>query len=114
MGISQTVARWLKSQGHDTVHLNDENLNELPDQNILEKAIEEKRIVLTTDMDFGHLLAFNKTERAQVVQFRTSVFTSAFIREKLELLLNSYENQLEGEFIITVEDNRIRFRQLPI
>ena len=109
MGISQTVAIWLKSQQHEAVHLNDENLYKLQDISILEKAVNEKRIILTTDMDFGQLLAINKSQQAPVIQFRTSVFTPAKIREKLELLFKEFADQLESDFII-----RIRFRKLPI
>ena len=114
MGISQSVALWLKSQGHDAVHLNDENLYALEDKLILEKAINEERIILTTDMDFSQILALNNSIQAAVIQFRTSVFTPINIRIKLELVFHDFSDQLEGDFILTVEDSRIRFRKLPI
>ena len=114
MGIPQSTASRLKSQGHDAIHLNDENLFKLKDNFILEKTLHEKRIVLTTDMDFGHLLAFNKSMQVSVIQFRTSSFTPLNIRNKLELLFEQLTNQLNDGFIVTVEDNRIRFRKLPI
>lgn len=114
MGISQSISLWLKYQGHDAVHLNDEGLFKLPDLSIIEKAILEKRIIVTTDMDFGHLLALNKSHEVSVIQFRTSTFTSANIRNKLETLFEGFANQLDGDFIITIEDNRTRFRKLPI
>jgi len=114
MGISQSVASWLKNIGHDAVHLNDESLHQLKDLSILEKAIAEKRTVITTDMDFGQLLAFSKHSRASVIQFRTSIFTPLNIREKLELVFERFSDQLDEGYIITVEDNRIRFRKLPI
>jgi len=114
MGIAQSVASWLKSQGHDAIHLNDESLNKLVDISILEKAIDEERVIITTDMDFGQLLAFNKFKQASVIQFRTSVFTPGNIRQKLELVFDGFTDQLDENFIITIEDNRIRFRKLPI
>ena len=114
MGIAQSISLWLKSEGHDAIHLNDEGLYKLPDISIIEKAVTEKRIILTTDMDFGQLLAFNKSHKISVIQFRTSTFTPANIRNKLELLFEEFSNQLDGDFIITVEDNRTRFRKLPI
>ncbi|WP_295672705.1 DUF5615 family PIN-like protein [uncultured Mucilaginibacter sp.] len=114
MGIAQSVALWLNSQGHNAVHLNDENLYHLPDTLIIEKAIAENRIILTSDMDFGHLLAFNQSQMVSVIQFRTSVFTLENIRTKLEHLFETFSNQLEGNFIITIEDSRIRHRKLPI
>lgn len=114
MGISQRVALWLRDCKHDAIHLNDENLYNLPDKLIIEKAVKEKRIILTADMDFGQLLAFNKLQQASVIQFRVSDFTPVNIQSKLELLFDKFEEQLDSDFLITVEDNRIRFRKLPI
>jgi predicted nuclease of predicted toxin-antitoxin system len=114
MGIAESVASWLKSLGHEAIHLNDQSLNQLEDFAILEKAIEEKRIIITTDMDFGQLLAFSKHTLASVIQFRTSVFTPDNIRQKLQLVFDGFSNNLEEGFIMTVEDHRIRFRKLPV
>ena len=114
MGIAQSVSSWLNSQGYDSIHLNDQDLYKLPDISIIEKALSEKRIILTTDMDFGQLLAFNKSHKVSVIQFRTSTFTPSNIRNKLELLFEEFSNKLDDDFIITIEDNRTRFRKLPI
>jgi predicted nuclease of predicted toxin-antitoxin system len=114
MGIAAKVALWLKTLDHDAIHLNDEGLFQLQDKQIIEKAVQEKRIILTSDMDFGHILSLNHISSVSVIQFRTSDFTPNNIIAKLELLFIKFANQLDGEFIITVEDNRIRFRKLPI
>ena len=58
MGVSTRTVAWLRSTGHDAVHLLDEGLYRLPDSQILAKAREEARIVLTMDLDFGRLLAY--------------------------------------------------------
>jgi len=113
MGISQSVATWLRNLGHDAVHLNDEKLFKLPDNLILEKAIEENRIIVTTDMDFGQLLALNKHLLASIIQFRTSSFTSSDIRNNLELFFERFSNESDEKFIVTFEDTRIRYRKLP-
>jgi predicted nuclease of predicted toxin-antitoxin system len=96
MGISQSVASWLKSRGHEAVHLNDEGLFKLEDSFILEKAINENRIILTTDLDFGQLLAINRLTKPAVIQFRTSDFSHVTVRKKLELLFEDFSNQLDG------------------
>jgi predicted nuclease of predicted toxin-antitoxin system len=114
MGIAQSVSLWLKGRGHDALHLNDEGLYKLEDRYILEKAINENRIILTTDMDFGQLLAIDKLTRPAVIQFRTSDFSSLTILKKLELLFEDFSSRLNEEFIITIEDYRIRYRRLPI
>jgi predicted nuclease of predicted toxin-antitoxin system len=114
MGISQSVSSWLKGQGHDALHLNDEGLYKLEDRFIMEKAISENRVILTTDMDFGQLLAINRSKKPAVIQFRTSDFSPGTIRKNLELLFENFSHQLNEDFIITIEDNRIRYRKLPI
>jgi predicted nuclease of predicted toxin-antitoxin system len=60
MGISNRVILWLRKQGHDAVHLRDEGLQRLPNGQIFRKAIEENRIVLTFDLDFGEITTLSK------------------------------------------------------
>jgi predicted nuclease of predicted toxin-antitoxin system len=114
MGIAQSVALWLRSMGHDATHLNDEDLYKLPDKLIIEKAIIENRIILTLDMDFGQLMALDKSKQTSIIQFRTSEFTSVNIKNKLDLFFAQFNDQLDDAFIITIEDNRIRYRKLPL
>ena len=57
MGVSQQVVEWLRTHGHDAVHLRDEGLQRLPNGEIFQKAAREQRIVLTFDLDFGEILA---------------------------------------------------------
>ncbi len=56
MGISLRTVSWLRSDGYDVVHLRDEGLQRLPDNEILIKARTEGRILLTIDLDFAQLL----------------------------------------------------------
>jgi predicted nuclease of predicted toxin-antitoxin system len=59
MGVSLRVVEWLRSSGHDTIHLRDEGLQKMPNGEIFRKAIRERRIVLTFDLDFGEIVAAN-------------------------------------------------------
>ncbi len=114
MGISNKVSDWLKNLEHDAVHLNDLGLHMLPDVEIIKKASEESRIILTADMDFGQLLALTQLSSISVIQFRVTDFTPLNIISKLELLFDKFSGYLETGYILTVEDNRIRSRKLPI
>ena len=46
MGVSMRVVEWLRSSGHDAVHLRDEGLQKLANGEIFRKATREERIVL--------------------------------------------------------------------
>ena len=47
MGLDVRVVSWLRVQGHDAVHLREEGLQRRPNGEIFEKAISERRVILT-------------------------------------------------------------------
>lgn len=51
MGISLRTVSWLREQGYDVVHLRDEGLQTLPDEEILAK-LKRGAIVSVTDRIF--------------------------------------------------------------
>jgi predicted nuclease of predicted toxin-antitoxin system len=51
MGVSMRVVEWLRSVGHDVVHLREQGLQRLPNGDIFQKAADEDRVVLTFDLD---------------------------------------------------------------
>jgi predicted nuclease of predicted toxin-antitoxin system len=57
MPLSPTLAQWLQSQGHDAVHASVLGLDRAPDTDIIERAKNELRIVITADLDYPRLLA---------------------------------------------------------
>jgi predicted nuclease of predicted toxin-antitoxin system len=57
MGVSITTVQALRGAAHDAVHLREEGLIRLPDPDIVAKAAQEQRVVLTFDLDFGDILA---------------------------------------------------------
>ncbi len=70
MGISPKTVNFLKDQGYDAVHLHEQGLDRMPDSDILKKAGNENRVLLTHDLDFGELVAASGTVLPSVVIFR--------------------------------------------
>ena len=62
MGVSITTVQALRVAAHDAVHLREEGLIRLPDPDIVAKAAQEQRVVLTFDLDFGDILAAARIE----------------------------------------------------
>lgn len=50
--ISDELKKLFESSSFDVLDLKEENLRQLPDKQILETAIKEKRIIITHDRDF--------------------------------------------------------------
>lgn len=70
--VSPEVAAGLRDLGHDAVHVSDYGLGTSTDEAILARAQAEGRIVVTSDTDFGELLADSGASEPSVVLFRRS------------------------------------------
>lgn len=114
MGVSQQVVQWLRTNGHDAVHLRDEGLQRLPNGEIFQKAGREQRIVLTFDLDFGELLAGSGGQLISVILFRLRNTRADFVIQRLGEILNASSAELIQGAIVIVEDGRHRVRTLPI
>jgi predicted nuclease of predicted toxin-antitoxin system len=104
----------LRRQGHEAVHLREEQLERLPDSDILEKARRERRIVVTFDLDFGDLLAAGGHLLPSVIIFRLRDQTPSSVTPKLLEIVSHQGGELETGMLIVVEEMRYRVRRLPI
>lgn len=114
MGVSQTVVQSLRESGYDCIHLRDESLQRLPDIEIVEKAKQENRIILTFDLDFANLIAESNTNLPSVIIFRLKNTVPQFVSSRLLNLISEFAEQLNSGAIVTIEDARFRVRQLPL
>lgn len=96
------LAIWLKSRGHDCVHVIDCGWDELTDHEIWSRASAEQRVVISKDQDFVFLSSRpDDTGRLVWVRIgncRNAALTSAFDRV-LEHLLKCFE---EGQRIVEI------------
>jgi predicted nuclease of predicted toxin-antitoxin system len=101
--LSWRIGRDLRAVGHDAVHVADLNLAKAADRVIFERAVSEKRIILTQDSDFGPIHA-SATTRVGVALFklsdgRPSVQAEVFIENTPEL-----EPILEAAGFVIIDD----------
>lgn len=114
MGISLRTVSWLRNCGYDVVHLRDEGLQKLPDNQILIKARTEERILLTIDLDFAQLLAVSGDSLPSVILFRLGNENYDVINERLIQVLSECQEDLAVGSIISVSNETFRVRRLPI
>ena len=116
MGVSPRCVMWLRAQGHDAIHLFEQGLHRLPDNEVLIKAKLEKRVLLTMDLDFSRLLSSaDPDDCPTVVIFRMSDQRPLNVQIKLNAILPIIEESIEhGSVIFSVGDDRVRMRRLPI
>ena len=114
MGVSRKVSGWLHSQGHESSHLGEEGLARLPNGLIFAKAIDENRGILTFDLDFGEIAALAGGRIASVVVFRLQNARAEHVIERLSAVLEKAIEPLKKGAIVTVEETRLRIRELPM
>ena len=114
MGVSLRVVEWLRSSGHDVIHLRDEGLQTLPNGEIFQKALREERIVLTFDLDFGEIVAASGRRSVSVIVFRLRNTRADFVIQRLKAVLGQSTKDMAQGAVVVVEDGRHRVRRLPI
>ncbi len=113
MGVSQSVVEWLRSEGHDAVHLREEGLHRLPDPEVFGKGLEEKRVVITFDLGFGEIVASSR-QMVSVIVYRLRNARASHQVERLESVLSVVSEDLKRGAVVVIEEARHRVRRLPI
>jgi predicted nuclease of predicted toxin-antitoxin system len=105
------LADWLRSRNHDV--LESRTLGADPgDRELLEKAVQQGRILVTIDNDFAQLVYLDRAPHCGIVRLPD---VPAHRRIKLmETLLREYATALESQAIITVRGERVRISKPPV
>lgn len=114
MGVAWRIVEWLRQNSHDAVHLREQNLIRMPDDEIFTKAKREGRVILTFDLDFGEIVAASGKKIPSVITFRLRNTRTPHVIVRLAKVLEDSITALEEGAIITVEESRHRIRSLPV
>jgi len=108
------VGKWLRDRGHDALHLAEQGLERLPDEEIFRKAAAEGRCIVTFDLDFGEIAALTRGAEASVILLRLADPGWERVVERLSSVLAVSAAAIAEGAVITVEEARHRVRSLPI
>ena len=101
------VADWLKSQGHDVTSVFDE-FRGIDDDEIIKMCIDDNRVLVTNDKDFGEKVFREGVFHKGVVLIRLEDERSSSKILVLSKLLQSYSNRLSDSFVVVTE-KQVRF-----
>ena len=104
--MGNKFAALLKESGHDTIFAGN-ILPEAVDVDVLSFAEREKRVLITSDKDFGKLAVQLGRPATGVILFRTLTRDPA---KRVELAKGALE-KAAGAFVV-IEEGRIRVRRL--
>jgi predicted nuclease of predicted toxin-antitoxin system len=107
------VAEGLSAAGHDAVHVSDLGLCGATDIEVMDAAVEEGRVVVSADTDFGELLAKSVRALPSVVLLRRHHDPRSQVAAILGAL-RDVSDALDADAVVVITDDRVRLRSLPI
>ena len=114
MPLSPDLAAWLREQGHNAVHALELELQHAPDVEILMRAKQEARTIVTADLDYPRLLALAQATEPSLILFRDGNWSEADVVARLQEVLHALSDDDIAQSIIVIDRNRVRRRRLPI
>ena len=104
------VVRTLRAAGYDVLAVS-EKFPSASDQEVLKLAVDEKRILLTEDKDFGEWIYAHTQEMYGVVLIRYTANVRSKLGEALNVLVAEHSSDLVTSFTV-LEPGRARIRKI--
>lgn len=112
--LSERLAPLLVDAGHDVVHVAERDLAGRVDDEVLAAAVDEDRVLVSADTDFGELLARTGAVLPSLVLFRQG--NRGPEHQAITLLgnLDEVARDLDAGAIVVFTNDNIRIRKLPV
>ena len=101
-------------EGHDASHVRALGLAGCTDDEVMARALAEERVLVTTDTDFGTILALTGAAGPSVLLLRGVGDSTPERVAALLAVLPRIDDELSQGAVVVVEEDRYRIRYLPI
>ncbi len=108
--VEFSVVKYLRAKKFDVFSIA-ETVPSLDDTSILKLATTQKRIIITSDKDFGNLIFKIKLSSAGIILFRMDDQSARRKIEIIDVLLQEYLGKISGNFLV-ISDSKIRIRKI--
>lgn len=114
VNVPRALAEPLVTDGHALRHAADVGLARADDEAIVEAARSAGEVIVTHDLDYGHLLAFSGQAKPSIIIFRVCNTRPAALYHRMRESWTEIEGPLQRGAIVAIEDATLRIRPLPI
>jgi len=108
VGVGKKVENWLKENGFDVLSVRDID-SRAKDSQILRWAVDQQRMIISMDKDFGELVYNSGEHHAGVLILRLEDADGDTKVEVTKKILAEYYDKIESHFCV-FQDGRIRIR----
>jgi predicted nuclease of predicted toxin-antitoxin system len=114
MNLSPRWIEFFAEAGFEAIHWTKVGPNDARDSDLLKWAAEHDHVVLTSDLDFGAILAVTREEKPSVIQLRSDVLAPERAGPMvLAVIRQTHEDLAEGA-LVSIDAARARLRLLPL
>jgi len=103
------VAQALRKEGHDVLRASDIQQNRADDQQILERAITENRILITLDEHFGDWVILPLSQHPGVIRIKVHPATSEKVLNLLLSLLRKHIPEQFRDHLVILSEKRAKW-----
>ncbi len=114
MPVSVSLLNVLRSYGHEGVHASQIGKACAGDEELLDLARQDERVVITADLDFPRLLALSYSTGPGIILFRGGNYSDIEMHHLLVRVLSEISPEKLKKSICVVNQKRIRITELPI
>jgi predicted nuclease of predicted toxin-antitoxin system len=108
VGVGKGVEIWLEEAGYDVLSMRKINCR-AQDIEILRLAVEEQRMILTMDKDFGDLVYNSGMPHAGVLLLRLENATGEQKAEIVKKIIRAYSDKITGNFCV-FQEGKLRIK----
>jgi|SRR3989339_993998 len=108
VGVGKKVENWLKENGFDVLSVRDID-SRAKDSQILRWAVDQQRMIISMDKDFGELVYNSGKHHAGVLILRLEDADGDTKVEVTKKILAEYYDKIESHFCV-FQDGRLRIR----
>ena len=113
-GVPLRAVALLRAAGIDALHASDAGLSAAADADIVEISREAGWTIVTLDADFHALVALSGRNAPSTIRIRVEGLKGPETARLLASVVESCGADLEAGALVTVDENGIRVRRLPI
>lgn len=114
MNLSPSWAGFLRDAGHDATHWSTLGAPSAPDAELLAWCRANAAVLLTSDLDFGMLLATAGAAGPSVVILRSQDTLPVAVGLRALVVLRDHGEDLRLGALVVMDDSNARVRVLPV
>lgn len=112
--LSASFASMLKKKGYEARHVSEVGLESTEDDDIVSFAKDSGEIIVTYDLDFSRIISSLTLQSPSLITLRVTKLNGNIFLRIFQEVISTCRSDLEKGAMITVDDDRIRVRKLPV